>query len=243
LTGLQDITKSLVIVADQSGMMKKGVRNIKSVETLGLVAEVCEKDYPDFSSAALMRVDIISMVTTIRRGIAVWIQSIEVSNDVDPDLADLESLTVTELKHRLWQLSQEHQVASPVHSALSTKIFSGHTNYVMCLQFSENILATGSYDATIKIWNIGSRFLQGYSHLLLYSFRKLKLADPVAMPIHLTHEYLARSNNNHCKGTEIFAGNLLLHSAAQNVRLKLLTDTPRYLIVAFFSIDPIVDRT
>src|SRR4051812_43120341 len=73
---------------------------------------------------------------------------------------------------------------------------------------------------------------------------KLKLVDPAATPIHLPHEYLARSNNNHRKGMEIFvAGNLLLHSAAQNVRLKLLADTPRFLIVALFSIDPIVDRT
>jgi F-box/WD-40 domain protein MET30 len=36
----------------------------------------------------------------------------------------------------------------------STKIFAGHTNGVMCLQFYDNILATGSYDATIKMWNI-----------------------------------------------------------------------------------------
>jgi F-box/WD-40 domain protein MET30 len=36
----------------------------------------------------------------------------------------------------------------------STKIFKGHTNGIMCLQFDDNILATGSYDATIKIWNI-----------------------------------------------------------------------------------------
>lgn len=35
----------------------------------------------------------------------------------------------------------------------STKIFKGHSIGVMCLQFEDNILATGSYDSTIKIWN------------------------------------------------------------------------------------------
>ncbi|KAI0166627.1 quinon protein alcohol dehydrogenase-like superfamily [Xylariaceae sp. FL1272] len=34
------------------------------------------------------------------------------------------------------------------------KTFSGHSNGVTCLQFDDNMLATGSYDATIKLWNI-----------------------------------------------------------------------------------------
>lgn len=36
----------------------------------------------------------------------------------------------------------------------SMKSFKGHTNGIMCLQFDDRMLATGSYDNNIKIWNI-----------------------------------------------------------------------------------------
>lgn len=39
------------------------------------------------------------------------------------------------------------------HRRCSVKQFRGHTDSVMCLQFEDNILMTGSYDATIKIWD------------------------------------------------------------------------------------------
>lgn len=38
----------------------------------------------------------------------------------------------------------------------STKVFKGHTNGVMCLQFDENVLITGSYDTTAKVWDVES---------------------------------------------------------------------------------------
>jgi F-box/WD-40 domain protein MET30 len=36
----------------------------------------------------------------------------------------------------------------------SVKIFKGHTNGIICLQFDDNVLITGSYDATIKVWDL-----------------------------------------------------------------------------------------
>ncbi|KAJ5083906.1 hypothetical protein NUU61_008485 [Penicillium alfredii] len=53
------------------------------------------------------------------------------------------------------------------HRRCSVKVFRGHTDSVMCLQFEDNILMTGSYDATIKIWDMETgeelRTLRGHN--------------------------------------------------------------------------------
>lgn len=50
----------------------------------------------------------------------------------------------------------------------STRVFKGHTNGIMCLQFNESILATGSYDTNIKVWDIETgdeiRTLEGHEN-------------------------------------------------------------------------------
>ncbi|KAF2716064.1 WD40 repeat-like protein [Polychaeton citri CBS 116435] len=40
------------------------------------------------------------------------------------------------------------------YGRFKTKIFKGHTNGVMCLQFDDNILVSGSYDCTVKVWDV-----------------------------------------------------------------------------------------
>ena len=53
------------------------------------------------------------------------------------------------------------------HGRFTTKVFKGHTNGVMCLQFDDKVLITGSYDTTAKVWDVNSgqliRTLTGHS--------------------------------------------------------------------------------
>ncbi|KAJ5773810.1 hypothetical protein N7457_008706 [Penicillium paradoxum] len=53
------------------------------------------------------------------------------------------------------------------HKRCSIKVFKGHRDSVMCLQFEDNILMTGSYDATVKIWDTDTgeelRTLKGHA--------------------------------------------------------------------------------
>ena len=53
------------------------------------------------------------------------------------------------------------------HGRCDLMIFRGHHNGVMCLQFDDSVLITGSYDATIKVWDIATgeeiRTLEGHT--------------------------------------------------------------------------------
>ncbi|KAJ5026028.1 sulfur metabolite repression control protein-like protein SconB [Bipolaris maydis] len=59
----------------------------------------------------------------------------------------------------------------------STRILKGHTNGVMCLQFDDEVLITGSYDATVKVWDLKTgqviRTLTGHSQ----GIRSLQFED------------------------------------------------------------------
>jgi hypothetical protein len=119
INALQDITKSVATAADQNLMMRKGISDIRNVETLELVAEVCEVDYQDLSDAASMRAETVSMATTVRNGIAAWTDSVDAGNAIDVESEDLESLTITELKHRLLQLLKERRAAPAAQASVA----------------------------------------------------------------------------------------------------------------------------
>src|SRR5271156_5730219 len=83
---------------------KLGVQQINDVNTLDLLTEVCKVDHPAISDAASEKSKILSLPTTRRREIEQWRS--KVVPKPDSATAEVESLTLTELKHRLLVYTQ-----------------------------------------------------------------------------------------------------------------------------------------
>src|SRR5215469_727963 len=104
IDGLQDITKDVATLEGQDRIIRSRITTIDDVETLDMVAEVCEKDHPRFSDAASTKAEAISLSTTFKHNIFDWVNTIEDSHSDTDTIDAIESLTTTEMKHKLFSL-------------------------------------------------------------------------------------------------------------------------------------------
>ncbi|KAL9037267.1 MAG: hypothetical protein Q9214_005774 [Letrouitia sp. 1 TL-2023] len=111
IDSLQDITNQIVPVARQEGKVLRKIVDIQDTETLSMIAEVCSDEHPDIADAASTKADTISLASSSRRRVAVWVEGVRDAQGGEEDRAspDLESLTVTELKHKVLEMMREQR--------------------------------------------------------------------------------------------------------------------------------------
>ena len=104
IDGLQDITKTISTAVRQDGTFIHRVQQVKDVDTLHLVSSVCEIDHPSIFDTASVKLEVMSMASTRRGEIQKLMNEIDVSDHIS---SDLESMTITELKHTVLQLMED----------------------------------------------------------------------------------------------------------------------------------------
>ena len=105
--GLQEITKSISPAILQGSAVTNRINTITDVDTLQLISEVSEEDYPMFSQIASMRSEILSMSDTRIKEIESWLA--DETPLLDPEMTDLENMDISELKRRMLSLLQQRQ--------------------------------------------------------------------------------------------------------------------------------------
>lgn len=104
IDGLQAITRDIASLAMQEHIIGQRIQSMNDIPALDTLAEVCKDDYPSFSDAASFKADSLTSHGTIQQGILEWTCNIESDDEDDSDtmtIEAMESMTVTELKHKL----------------------------------------------------------------------------------------------------------------------------------------------
>ncbi len=100
VNGLQKITKSISSTDSQRRKMSRRIEQIKDVETLNIVVEACENAHPHISQAASTTADTLSQGNAALEDI----EKLPIGTVTETMISEMESLTITELKHRNIQL-------------------------------------------------------------------------------------------------------------------------------------------
>ncbi|KAF7508589.1 hypothetical protein GJ744_009138 [Endocarpon pusillum] len=104
IDGLQDITRDIASLAMQEHIIGQRIQSMNDIPALETLAEVCKDDYPSFSDAASFKADGLTSHGTVQQGILEWTYNVESDDEDDSDtmtIEAIESMTVTELKHKL----------------------------------------------------------------------------------------------------------------------------------------------
>lgn len=96
---LQEITRPISTVAKQEGMLRYGIQQINNVDTLEIIAEAFQVDYPDVSDAASIKMDDLTVATSRRLEIEEWVDLIA-RDDSDVTSTSLRAENENEIPHK-----------------------------------------------------------------------------------------------------------------------------------------------
>ena len=107
MNSLQGLTSPIAPVQEQTSVVRGNVTSIRHPETLSMIAEVCARDHPEIASAASDKAETLTFASEQHRDVAVWAQGVLAdSTEAQETQLDVESLTLTELKHKILELER-----------------------------------------------------------------------------------------------------------------------------------------
>ena len=118
--GLQDITKTISTAVRQEEILIHRIQQVDDVDTLHLVSSVCEVDHPYICDVALVKLEVMSMASTHRGETQQWTDEVHISDRI---FSDLESLTITELKHIVRQFMEDERSVDLKQLNLSVTVY------------------------------------------------------------------------------------------------------------------------
>ncbi len=150
--GLQSITDSVFATVRQHGMLRFGIQQISSINTLEAIGAACVVDYPDVSDAASVKLDVLTVSAPRRDEIQAWIDDLDpLDNGVIPgkstqvyhrgengNLSDLDMIVIEYLTKRGFT-----DTASILH-AESWIVNSGRKNSELQIPGDANSTVQGS---------------------------------------------------------------------------------------------------
>lgn len=185
INSLEKITSDLSTSARLEGFFRDRIDSINNVDTLLGIASVWKESHPRVASAASTKADSISMSCGRQEFISQWQESVDSEASDDTLTADIEDLTITELKHSLISsnvqvktLQENYREASIDYmyydrqkrilesKAVSSELHAALTSHWLGILLIAGVLAVCPPE--YGIFNPASNSISGYRRRLLH---------------------------------------------------------------------------